>query len=177
LRAAPVIETARLKLRGHGADDLDAYAAMWADETVVRHIGGVPLTREQCWVRILQYRGMWAMLGFGFWVIEDRETGKLAGEAGLQDMRRDIEPSLAGQLECGWGMVPAFHGRGLAEEAVRALLDWRRAALPHLPVTCIIAPANEASQRLARKLGFAEAAQGSYRGKPTGIWRLADTTT
>jgi RimJ/RimL family protein N-acetyltransferase len=33
----PVIETERLKLRGHQLDDFAVYAAMWADPIVTRH--------------------------------------------------------------------------------------------------------------------------------------------
>jgi RimJ/RimL family protein N-acetyltransferase len=167
----PVLETARLRLREHRPSDLDAYAAMWADERVVRHIGGVPLTREQSWVRILQYRGMWATLGHGFWIIEDRETGRLLGEAGLQDMRREIVPPLTGSLECGWGLVPDAHGKGLAEEAVRAVLGWVDRERPGEPVACIIAPGNQPSLRLAAKLGFVEASAARYRGTDATIWR------
>ena len=38
--AVPVLLTPRLRLRGHAAGDLDATAAMWADEEVVRDITG-----------------------------------------------------------------------------------------------------------------------------------------
>src|SRR5690606_6386843 len=103
---------------------------------------GVPLSREQCWVRILQYRGMWTTLGHGFWIIEDRASGRLVGEAGVQDMRRDMEPGLDGALECGWGLVPDAQGKGLAEEAMRAALDWAGRAQPAASFACVIAPAN-----------------------------------
>ena len=166
----PVIETARLVLREHRGSDHAAYAAMWADDRVVRHIGGVPLTREQCWARIMQYRGMWTMFGFGFFVITARDTGALLGEAGIQDMRRDLDPEL-GALECGWGLVPAAWGRGLAEEAMRAILDWAEHALPERGLACLIAPGNAASRRLAGKLGFVEARRVDYRGNPSDIWR------
>ncbi len=171
MSAVPVLETPRLRLRGHRPDDLDAYAAMWADASVVRHIGGVPLTREQSWVRILQYRGLWATLGFGFWVVEDRESGLLLGEAGMQDMRREMDPGLGGALECGWGLVPAAQGRGLAEEAMRAVLGWAGRERKGEPLACIIAPANAPSQRLAAKLGFALSARATYRGAEVDIWR------
>lgn len=162
--AIPVLETARLRLREHRADDLDAYAAMWADADIVRFIGGVPLTREQAWARILQYRGMWLLLGYGFWVVEERDTGRLIGEAGVQDMRRDIRPTLTGMLECGWALVPAAQGRGLAREAVEAVLAWAARAHPALPLACIIAPANTPSLALAEKLGFTRRETAIYRG-------------
>jgi RimJ/RimL family protein N-acetyltransferase len=45
----PVIETERLKLRGHRLGDFGACAAMWADPIVTRHIGGRPFSEEESW--------------------------------------------------------------------------------------------------------------------------------
>ncbi len=40
----PILETERLRLRGHRRDDFAASAAMWADPIVTRYIGGKPLS-------------------------------------------------------------------------------------------------------------------------------------
>ena len=42
-------DTERLVLRVPTLDDFEESAAMWSDETVVRHIGGRPFTREESW--------------------------------------------------------------------------------------------------------------------------------
>jgi RimJ/RimL family protein N-acetyltransferase len=159
----PVLDGERVRLREHRADDLGAYTALWADEEVVRFIGGKPLRRDDCWGRILRTRGMWALLGFGFWIIEDRRTGALIGEAGLMDMKREIEPSLDGTIEAGWALLPAFHGQGFAGEAMRLVLDWGDRILPGVPQSCIISEANEASLQLAARLGFKQSGRGTYR--------------
>ncbi|TKT82572.1 GNAT family N-acetyltransferase [Aquamicrobium sp. LC103] len=156
----PVLSTQRLVLREHRPEDLPSYAALWADPDVVRFIGGKPLDTEAAWGRILRYRGMWATLGFGFWAIE--HEGRLIGEAGVQDVRRAIEPSLAGTLECGWAITPDLHGRGFAREAVAALLGWADANHPTRAQSAIIAPANAASIRVATNFGFRETARGTY---------------
>ena len=67
----PVLETERLLLRAPSADDLDASTAMWSNPAVVRHIGGKPFTREEVWSRILRARGLWPMLGYGYWAVYD----------------------------------------------------------------------------------------------------------
>ena len=74
----PVIETKRLRLRGHRAADLPACAAMWAKEGVTRFIGGKPLTEEETWLRILRYAGHWALLGFGYWVVEEEDNWRIS---------------------------------------------------------------------------------------------------
>ena len=91
---APILETERLKLRGHRLDDFVHCAAMWADPIVTKHIGGRPFTEEESWTRLLRYVGHWALLGFGYWVVEEKITGSFIGEAGFADYKRDIDPPL-----------------------------------------------------------------------------------
>ena len=65
---------------------------MWADPVVVRYIRPTPFNEEETWARVLRYVGHWALLGFGFWVVEDKETGGFLGEAGFLNFHRDTEP-------------------------------------------------------------------------------------
>src|ERR1700749_5163245 len=120
----PVIETERLRLRAHPTHDLGGGGAMWGDPVVTRYIGGKPFTREEVWARLLRYAGHWAMLGFGYWVVRDAQSGRFVGEVGFADYHREIEPSLLGTPEVGWALDPSVHGRGYATEAVRAALGW-----------------------------------------------------
>lgn len=160
----PLLRTERLLLREHRPDDLQTYTALWGDADVVRYIGGKALDRQECWQRILRFRGMWAALGFGFWIIEDGASGKLIGECGVMDAKRAIEPSLDGTLEAGWALVPSAHGRGFAREAMEAVLAWVDTRGPALPQSCIIAEGNTASMRLAGLLGFHESGRGDHHG-------------
>ena len=71
--APPGLETDRLVLDGHRADDLDPLAAMWADERVVHHVGGRASTRQESWFRLLRYRGLWPVLGYGYWAVREKQ--------------------------------------------------------------------------------------------------------
>ncbi len=164
MAAIPVIEGERVRLREHRPEDLDDYTALWSDEAVVRYITGKPLSRHDCWGRILRFRGMWTLLGLGFWIVEDRRTGALIGEAGIMDMRREIEPSLDGTLEAGWAFLPVAQGQGLATETMGLVLNWADNHHPATPLSCIIVPENEASLRLAARLGFRQSGSGTHRG-------------
>jgi RimJ/RimL family protein N-acetyltransferase len=161
----PTLETARLRLRPHRLDDFEAYAAMWTEPAVVRFIGGVPFSREASWSRFLRQIGLWYHLGFGFFAIEDKATGAWAGECGFHDLRRATTPSIEGTMECGWALITAMQGRGIAEEAMRAALAWSAAHGTSDRLTAIIDPDNPASLRLADKLGFTEFARGAYNDK------------
>jgi RimJ/RimL family protein N-acetyltransferase len=163
----PMIETARLRLRALAPSDFEAHAAMWADPVVTRYIGGTPQTREQSWVRLLRHLGMWQAMGFGFWAVTEKETGRLIGEAGFHDLKRDVAPSLAGTMETGWGFVPDVHGKGIASETVAAILAWGDQNRSGMRKTCLINPENVASVRVAEKHGFREFARSTYHGAPT----------
>jgi RimJ/RimL family protein N-acetyltransferase len=167
---APVIESERIRLRGHTLHDLDACAAMWAMPEVTRFIGGKPSTRDETWSRLLRYAGSWSMLGYGYWLAEERTTGRLIGEVGFGNWQRDITPALD-VPEMGWALLPWAQGKGLATEGVMAGLRWSDATYAEQTVTCIISPENTPSIRVAEKCGFREHARTLFKGDPTIIFR------
>lgn len=160
------LETPRLRLRGHRPDDLDAYAAMWSHPEVVRYIGGTPFSREQAWTRLLRNVGLWQLIGYGLWAVEDRATGAFLGEVGFHDLKRQLEPSLDGLLEFGIAFVPTAQGRGIGTEAGRAAIAWANAAFPERRQVCIVEPVNEPSVALVGKLGFRLLERSFYHGTP-----------
>jgi RimJ/RimL family protein N-acetyltransferase len=167
--AAPALDTERLTLRGHTLADFGESAAMWGDPLVTRHIGGRPSTEEEAWARVLRYGGLWSLLGYGYWVVRERGSGRFVGEVGLAEFRREVTPSLEGAPEAGWVLAPWAHGRGFATEAVRAALAWGDAHLAAPRTVCLIAPGNAASIHVAGKCGFRELARGTYKGEDTII--------
>jgi RimJ/RimL family protein N-acetyltransferase len=163
----PTLITERLVLRAHRREDFDACLALWTDPHTVRFIGdGTVQGAQAIWFRLLRYGGMWPMQGYGFWVFEDKATGAYLGEGGLMDARRDL-PGLDGLPEAGWALLPEAGGRGLATEAMTAVLAWADHALPDTPrIGAIIDPANAPSFKVAAKLGFAEVARPYLGGSP-----------
>ncbi|TCM57616.1 RimJ/RimL family protein N-acetyltransferase [Rhizobium sp. PP-F2F-G48] len=164
MHTIPTLETNRLILRPYRRDDFSAYANLFAEPEVVRFIGGVTFSREQAWTRFLRQVGMWHYFGFGFFALQDKESGAFIGEAGFHDLHRVIQPSLEGTMETGWALSPAAHGRGYATEAVSAALHWGERTYPKARRTCIIDLSNTASLRVAAKLGFRETARTVYHG-------------
>jgi RimJ/RimL family protein N-acetyltransferase len=163
----PVVETVRLRLRAHLLEDFADCAAMWADPIVTRFIGGKPFSEEDAWSRFLRHIGHWSMMGFGYWVAEEKDTGSFIGELGFADFKRDIQPSLKGTPEMGWALVSKVHGKGYATEAVRAALAWGDAHFGSGRTVCIIHPENLASIRVAEKCGYKEFQRSTYKGHPT----------
>jgi RimJ/RimL family protein N-acetyltransferase len=164
---ASTIETARLTLRGHRADDLAACAAMWADPEITRYIGGKPFSEQDVWFKLLRYAGLWSLMGFGYWAIEEKATGDFVGDLGFADFMREIEPSIGGVPELGWVLASSVHGKGYATEAAAAAIAWGDAHLAASKTVCIISPGNVQSIRVALKSGYQEQQRTTYHGDPT----------
>ena len=154
--SAPVIQTERLTLRAHRLDDYAACRAMWADPNVVRYIGGTPSSAQQTWMRMLNYTGHWSLMGFGYWLIEETQSGLFVGEAGFADFKRGLHPSMEGVPEIGWALASEMHGRGFATEAVRAVVAWSDRTRDWPRTVCMVNEDNAASLRVAQKCGYAQ---------------------
>jgi RimJ/RimL family protein N-acetyltransferase len=152
---APVIETKRLRLRPHTVDDFDACVAMWSDPIVAQYTIGEPAPPPRTWARILAYRGHWALLGFGYWAVEEKSTGRFIGELGFAEHKRDMQPSIHGMPEIGWVLITEATGKGYATEALRAVVVWGDVHFGSARTACIIREENLASFRIAEKLGYA----------------------
>ncbi|MEY8802561.1 GNAT family N-acetyltransferase [Leisingera sp. XS_AS12] len=163
-RNPPVLESERLILRPHVAQDFDAVARLWADPEVVRFISGILATREESWARLLRYMGHWQALGFGYWAVTLRDGGDFVGEVGFANFRRDMQPGLDDVPEAGWVLSPAVHGRGIASEAVACMHRWAEQHTDWSETACIFDPAHEVSQKVARRLGYTPRPEARYKG-------------
>lgn len=166
---APEILTARTRMRGHRIADFDAMITMWSEDAVTRYILGRPSTPGETWSRLLRYIGHWQALGFGYWAIEDRNTGHFIGEVGFANYKRDIEPPLGETPEAGWVLAPEVHGQGIATEVMTAALDWADRNFTDPKTVCIFDPAHQGSMRVAAKLGYRASHVATFMDKPTQV--------
>jgi RimJ/RimL family protein N-acetyltransferase len=118
----------------------------------------------------LRYVGHWSVLGFGYWLVEEKISGQFVGEVGFADYKREIEPSIDNVPEIGWVLVPAMHGNGYATESVRAAINWFADRFATIRTVCLIAPENAASIRVAIKCEYKEYLRTTYKGKPTSLF-------
>ncbi len=164
--AAPAVETPRLRLRGHCGADLPHCLSMWSDPNVTRFIGGKPSSEQQTWARLLAYVGHWSVKGFGYWIIEEKETGGFVGEIGFADYKRDIAVAMRGVPELGFALASRCHGRGYATEAVGAVVAWADAHIASRRTVCLVSEQNSASLRVLAKCGYGVFDHGLYNGQP-----------
>jgi len=141
----PTLETTRLTLRAPAESDLDAESAFFASARSV-HVGG-PKTREEVWRMIATFLGHWQIRGYGFWAIDEKDSGRYCGRAGLWFPEGWPEP------EIGWALMEGTEGRGIAFEAANAARDYAYDILGWDTAISLIAPGNDRSIRLAERLG------------------------
>ncbi len=85
---------------------------------------------------------MYGFYEYGMWLVFSKETGKLIGRAGLE------------HDELGYMIAPELQNRGYATEVCRFIIDYARENTDFEELYCRIDERNEASVRLAKKLGF-----------------------
>lgn len=166
----PVLESARLRLRAHRSADLAANFSLWSDPIVIQHTIGTASTETQSWMRMITFNGLWNLLGYGYWAVEEKSSGLYIGDFGFADFRRGVDPSIAGEPELGWVLTPSAHGKGYATEACLAALAWGDRHLPGNRTVCLISPGNAPSLRVAEKIGYREIMRATIKDQPTIIF-------
>lgn len=146
-----MIVTERLVLRPWRADDAEAFAAITADPEVMAHLGD-PLGREASDALLRRLQAHIDRHGFGFWAVEVRATGRLAGFTGL--IWVPVEAHFTPAVEIGWRLGREHWGQGFASEAARASASFGFDALGLAELVAITVPGNLRSRRVMERLGM-----------------------
>ena len=159
------LETRRLRLRPRTLDDLEAILAMDADTEVRRFIGGPP---EPAKHRAELHKNLTEGLppSEWRWAVEWRNQPGFLGQVGLKPCH------LPDCSELTWRLVRLAWGKGVATEAVGAMLDHARAELGVRSLVAFIEAGNAASRRVAEKMGLQPAGETELHGLPQLLYRL-----
>jgi RimJ/RimL family protein N-acetyltransferase len=160
-----VIETERLLLRPLEVADIDDFVALQDDPEVTRFIGR--LERPEAEERLRLVEQEWLERGHGMFAVLDRATDRLIGRVGLRYWPQFDE------TELGWALRRDAWGHGYATEAARACRDWGFASLDVPYLTAMIHPENDASIRLARRLGMAALRSDVLLGDAVVVFSLS----
>jgi RimJ/RimL family protein N-acetyltransferase len=145
-----VLETERLNLRRLNAGDAAFMLELLNDESFLRNIGdrGVR-TIDAAAQYILQGPvESYARYGFGFWLVELKESGTPAGICGL--VKRDTLPD----VDIGYAFLPRFRASGYAYESAAAVMSYARDTLGLARVLAIVNRDNAGSIRVLEKIGL-----------------------
>src|SRR5215469_14148974 len=163
----PIIfcRTNRLLLRQFILDDLDALIALHSDPEVSRFLGGVK-TPEQSRQRLLEWIAEYEQYGFSKWAVVLRSTGELVGRCGLS--LEEVEGT--SDWELGWTFARAHWGNGYATEAAAAVRDHSFSKLGLARLISLIRPGNNASIRVAERVGMIYQRLVDWNGIPAHMY-------
>ena len=142
----------RVRLRPFVESDLESMVAYRGDPAVCRFLPFEPQTADDIRRRIGHLFGGTTLEGDRggvVLVIERTDDGEVMGDLVLFHL-----DAAAGSAEIGWVVNPAFSGRGLATEAVRALIDTAFSVYGLRRLVARIDADNTRSIALAERLGM-----------------------
>ena len=163
--------SARLTLRRFHAEDLARFQAYRHDAEVGRYQGWDPVSDEEARAFLAEMSeapfgqpGRWLQIA-----IADRADDILLGDLGL------FVAASGAESELGITLASAAQGRGLAEEAARALIDGLRTHTQVRRLVAITDTRNTPSARLLRRLGMTLEAESEaeFQGEPCREWHFS----
>lgn len=163
-----ILHTERLTLRELTSADIPALAAILGDAEVMRFSVRGPLNEQGTGEFVQWAIRCYTVHGFGPWAVIERSNGVLAGFCALN--REEVDR--ADEVEIGYRLAPAFWGRGLGTEIAMATLAYGFETLGLDSIIAIVQPANVASVRLIRKIGFSDFVYSQYHRLGVRIYRL-----
>jgi len=155
------LETERLVLRPPLAEDANALASMYADPEVMRYVGdGRTFTPEETKRSVRRMMDGWDADGFGLFTTVLKDNEAVIGRVGLIVWNPETwqVKRAAGdgptELEVGYTLGKPHWGQGYATEAAGAARDFALEQLGAKRLIALIIHGNDASENVARKLGF-----------------------
>ncbi len=145
----PVLTTARLTIRPLRLDDLDAFAAIFADaETMAASRRTYSREESRGWIErsLMRYERD----GFALFAVVRTVDGRYVGDCGPSVQAVDG----VDEVEIGWHIRRDLWGRGYATEAALALRDWAFDDRGLGRLTAFVEPSNVPSCRVAEKIGM-----------------------
>jgi ribosomal-protein-alanine N-acetyltransferase len=151
MRAAPVLLTPRLTLRGWRPADREPFAALNADPEVRRHFPGT-LARAESDALADRIEAHFARHGFGAWAVEIVDVAPFVGYVGLAVPA--FQAAFTPCVEIEWCLARDRWGQGYATEAARAAAHYGFETLRLPELLAFTVPGNLASRRVMEKLGM-----------------------
>ena len=135
-------ETERCRIRELSLSDLPALYELYDKPGMTDYVEPLYDYETELEYQKAYIENMYGFYEYGMWLVFSKETGKLIGRAGLE------------HDELGYMIAPELWNQGYATEVCRFIIDYARENTDFEELYCRIDERNEASVRLAKKLGF-----------------------
>lgn len=144
------IETERLLIRKWepSRDIADAFD-IYGDPQTMRFIPCGALSLEQTQRLVARMMERDEQHGFGIWPVVLKSERRVIGECGITYI-----PEHGSDVEIAWIFNKAYHGKGYATEAARAVMDYAFGRAGISPLFALIDRANAPSIAVANRLGM-----------------------
>ncbi len=155
----PTLTTPRLRLRAWRAGDLEPFARLNADPTVMELMGRT-MDRAASDAVAARIQDRFREDGHGLWAVEVPGEEPFVGAVGLATPR--FEAPFLPAVEIGWRLAAAHWGKGYATEAARAALAYGFDVLGLREIVSFTVPANVRSRAVMARLGMAHDPDGDF---------------
>ena len=145
------------------ASDARELLAVFVDPLVMAAFASPPFGPEEMDAWVARNLGHQSVHGYGLFTVVLKDTGAVIGDCGLEQM--DIG------AELGYDLRSEHWNQGLATEAATAVRDYAFETLGIRRLVSLIRVGNEASRRVAEKVGMRLEAGSERHG--VGYWIFA----
>ncbi|MBR5230552.1 MAG: GNAT family N-acetyltransferase [Firmicutes bacterium] len=155
-----ILETEHCYVRESCEEDVEAFYTIYKEPEMTRYTEGLyeHAVSERAYIR--EYiEKVYAYFEFGIWTVVWKESGEIIGRAGLSVREGFEEPEL------GYVFGVLWQGKGLAREVCEGILKYAKEELEMTKLQVLIQPGNEASLKLAHRLGFQQVEETEVEGK------------
>ncbi len=146
----PILTTERLVLRQMTNDDAKEIFFLRSDERVMKYIDRAPAESVDDALKFIN------MINTGldkneniYWAISLIDDPKMIGNICIWSIRKEHY-----RAEIGYALHPAFHGKGIMQEAIQSVLGYGFNTMKLHSVEANVNPENEASIKLLERNGF-----------------------
>lgn len=160
------LHTERLILRPWLTEDYELFYKMSVNPLVSEFLP--PFANEKESDAFVDHlRSDFAHKGWGFWVVENKESGRFMGISGIHEPGPEFGVGYP-CIELGWRLAPEYWGKGFATEAGKEILRFAFVNLVLSSVISFIAKDNKRSIAVAQRLGMSFERQFDLKLFPFG---------
>jgi RimJ/RimL family protein N-acetyltransferase len=146
-----IIKTKRLGLRNWLPSDTAPFAAMCADDEVMKHFPGTLSFQEtENLISILQKH--FEDFGYTYFAVDVLETNEFIGFAGIKN--QTWESNYTPCVDIGWRLKREAWGKGYATEAAKACLENASTLFNIKEILAFTTDTNLASENVMKKIGM-----------------------
>jgi ribosomal-protein-alanine N-acetyltransferase len=164
-----VFESDRLRFATWNREDAEQFRELAADPLVLRYVsaGGEPWPEERIQEFVARQIENWEMHGICLWKLLPKDSDKLVGLCGLQQLPEGPD------VEIGWWLAPSYWGKGYATEAASRALAYGFGVRKLNRIVAIAQAVNLDSIRVMDRLGMRFEREAIHKGLHVVLYAIA----